>query len=209
MKVASNASFIKGIVSLCFFLLYHESTAHAVGALVLGSLGDSITVACNAAAVGDNPALSWSTGTDKRVNSHLKRLAVQLKSDVQGVNLAITGAKVLDLRAQTNALINHKPDYVTIEIGANDLCAWTSDYTANILQFGIELRSNIAKIVESSPDVRILLASIPDIYGVVGNRCAEVGMSAAMGSSAALRSPLVFERHNSGSSRVCREMEDS
>jgi hypothetical protein len=109
------------------------------------------------------------------VNSHLKKLAVWLKSDVQGVNLAKTGARVGDLGVQVGTLINHKPDFVTVEIGANDLCAWKDDYAARILQFGIELRSNISKLIENNPKVRILLASIPDIYGLweIGSRRSE------------------------------------
>jgi hypothetical protein len=166
-KIAMNCT-----TYVIFHLCYHESLAVAASPVVLGSLGDSITVACNAASVGDNPALSWSTGTDSRVNSHLKRLAILLKNDVQGVNVAVSGSKVEDLKAQANRLANHKPDYVTIEIGANDLCAWTSDYAAKILQFGIDLRFIVARMVDINPDVKILLASIPDIYGLweIGSR---------------------------------------
>jgi GDSL-like Lipase/Acylhydrolase family len=166
MKAAIDTAFLKALILIGIFLFYHESKARADEVVVLGALGDSITVACNATSLGDNPALSWSTGTDTKINSHLKRLALSLKSDIQGVNLAVSGAKVVDLRQQTNAMINHKPDYLTIEIGANDLCAWKDDYTARILQFGIELRSNVATIVESNPKVKILLASIPDMYAL-------------------------------------------
>lgn len=175
MKAALNVVFncIFRIISI--YLFYHSSVCFGGDTIVLGAIGDSITVACNAASVGDNPGLSWSTGTDNRVNSHLKKLAIWLKSDVQGVNLAKTGARVADLGAQVVTLVNHKPDFVTVEIGANDLCAWKDDYAAKILQFGIELRSNISKLIENNPKVRILLASIPDIYGLweIGSRRSE------------------------------------
>jgi lysophospholipase L1-like esterase len=172
MKTLCHTFLIRVVIGFVLFTFYHESQGLGSDSLVLGAVGDSITVACNAASIGDNPGLSWSTGMDDRINSHLKRLAVLLKAGVQGVNLAISGAKVADLRGQTNSLVGHKPDYVTIEVGANDLCSWREDYAAKILQFGIELRSNVSTIIENNPNVKVLLASIPDIYALweIGSR---------------------------------------
>lgn len=175
MKAALSVVLNNTFRAILMCLFYHSPVCFGSETIVLGAIGDSITVACNAASLGDNPGLSWSTGTDNRVNSHLKKLAIWLKSDVQGVNLAKTGARVGDLGSQVASLVSHMPDFVTVEIGANDLCAWKEDYAAKILQFGIELRSNISKLIENNPKVRILLASIPDIYGLweIGSRRSE------------------------------------
>ena len=172
MKMPFSAS-----VSRIFFIsfsLFALDFSHVLAAspAVLGAIGDSISVACNAVNLGDNLTYSWSTGTDAKVNSHLKRLGSMLQNDIQGVNFAVTGAKLADLGPQVESIIAHKPNFLTIEIGANDLCSWTTDDPAKIIQFGGDLRGQIAKVVESNPDIRILLASIPDIYGLweVGSR---------------------------------------
>lgn len=175
MKVTSGASIMRFIFVFTAFFCIKSQEAVAVNPLVFGAIGDSITVACNAVNLGDNPAFSWSTGTDAKVNSHLKRLGSMLKSDVQGLNFAVSGAKVADLDKQVAALVAHKPDYLTVEIGANDLCSWKDDYAARIWQFGADLRGHVARVVEVNPNVKILLASIPDIYGLweVGARQSE------------------------------------
>src|SRR5947209_5575772 len=99
--------------------------AHAATAPphVLAATGDSITRAFDvnsSHAFRDDPAESWSTGTDTAVDSLFLRLggASVLTAD----NDAVTGAKMGALDGQLQTAAAQGADGVTIEMGANDLC---------------------------------------------------------------------------------------
>jgi lysophospholipase L1-like esterase len=132
----------------------------------IAALGDSITTAACANGVSCSDALSdsWSTGTNLAVQSHLLRLRAIWKGrlPVRAVNLAADDdVTMADLAAQARQALNFRADYVTIEIGENDLCGSTSIATFRAqLKHGLDvLSSNDTR----GPATKILLLSIEDI----------------------------------------------
>ncbi|MGX9898772.1 SGNH/GDSL hydrolase family protein [Arthrobacter sp. SA17] len=91
----------------------------------MAALGDSITrahsVCCHP---GDQPELSWSTGSNaaQGIQSHYRRL-LEVQPGLSRNNNAVSGSTAADLPAQAAAAASQGADYVTILIGANDLCA--------------------------------------------------------------------------------------
>lgn len=93
----------------------------------MAAAGDSITRAYDATFWGcflsDCPANSWATGTNSTVKSQLSRLrAAQPGVSVTATNVASTGAKMSDLNRQLGLLVNSGVPYVTVLLGANDVC---------------------------------------------------------------------------------------
>ena len=132
------------------------------------ALGDSITTAYNATGIGNNRELSWSTGSDGRVQSHALRFAKALQTNVHATNVAKAGAKTTDLAGQWGKVQDQSLDYATLLIGANDLCSWHSDEDIkNNLE---DLRDNVALIVEDmvarNPKIVINLLPLPNLYNV-------------------------------------------
>ena len=133
---------------------------------VIGALGDSLSAGFNAKHFGDNRELSWATGTDPAVNSILQRLDAMTGKSLQSYNEAIAGSVIDALPRQVDRLLVHEPDYVTITIGANDVCTWAPDYQAQLAHFEKVLRNQIVRIVAVKPQVRIFVATIPDLYNL-------------------------------------------
>ncbi len=135
---------------------------------VMVALGDSITRAFNSDGPGcptgpslDCPMNSWSTGTNPLVGSQLQRLeAMHPGSEVTAYNLAVSGARASGLLGQAENAATRNPDYVTIQIGANDACASTPTPLAT---FRSQVAAAFATLVAANPKVYIQLSSIPDI----------------------------------------------
>jgi lysophospholipase L1-like esterase len=107
---------------------------------VMAALGDSITRAFNSDGPGcpTGPSLdcamnSWSTGTNPAVNSQFQRIqAIDPGRNPVAFNDSISGATArpklnsagqqIGLVAQAEKAATQVPNYVTIEIGANDAC---------------------------------------------------------------------------------------
>ncbi len=91
----------------------------------MASLGDSITRAANPepSLIGDQPQYSWSTGSNNSVESHYYRI-LQQNSPISGNNNndAVSGARMTDLNSQAQTAVIQGVDYVTILMGANDVC---------------------------------------------------------------------------------------
>ena len=134
----------------------------------MAALGDSITRAFNSDGPGcptgpslDCPKNSWSTGANPAVRSQLQRLeAMRPGSEVVAFNFAVSGARASGLLAQAQNAAAVDPDYVTIQIGANDACASTPTPLAT---FSSQVRAALAALVAANPKVYVQLSSIPDI----------------------------------------------
>lgn len=133
----------------------------------MAALGDSITRAFNSSGPGcptgpglDCPKNSWATGTNPAVNSQLQRLEAMHPGDVVGFNDAVSGARAAGLLAQAQAAAAQDPDYVTIEIGANDACASTPTPLGT---FRDQVEAALGALAAGNPKVYVQLASIPDI----------------------------------------------
>lgn len=133
----------------------------------IAALGDSITRAYNTGTIPFTDASdnSWSTGSRSSVRSHyLRVLEAESAISDRNFNEARSGAKVRDLDAQAAAVNDRAVAYVTILIGANDLCTRTVAGMTSVETFRTELEEAIGVLSAGSPRTRIFVVSIPNVY---------------------------------------------
>lgn len=134
---------------------------------VMAALGDSITRGYNTSGPGcptgpglDCPKNSWATGTNPAVDSVRERLDAASPGSITAYNDAVSGARAVNLLSQAQVAASQNPDFVLIEIGANDACASTPTPTA---AFRGQVREALETLVAANKNVYIQLMSIPDI----------------------------------------------
>jgi len=121
-------------------------------------LGDSISQGTDAIGIGIFPDYNWATGS--KVESHLLKLR-KLGYDVDFFNASIPGAHSALLGTELAMAPTLTPDYVLLEIGANDLCA-TSPSDDTIGNVAGALRT----LISANPDVKIVMVAIPKLSAV-------------------------------------------
>ncbi|MDQ0868304.1 lysophospholipase L1-like esterase [Arthrobacter sp. V1I9] len=134
----------------------------------MAALGDSITralaVCCSN---GDNSLHSWSTGhvPGDGVSSHYERLT-GLDPAITGRNHnnAISGSRARDLPDQAELAVKQNVEYVTILIGANDLCASSAATMTSEEEFSFHIKTALATLNSGLPRARIFVSSIPDLH---------------------------------------------
>jgi lysophospholipase L1-like esterase len=134
---------------------------------VMAALGDSITRGFNTSGPScptgpslDCPQNSWATGTNPEVDSVRERLDAISPQPLTAYNDAVSGARAVNLLSQAQVAATQDPDFVLIEIGANDACASTPTATAI---FREQVRAALQVLVSANKQVYIQLMSIPDI----------------------------------------------
>ena len=134
---------------------------------VMAALGDSITRAYNSDGPGcptgpalDCPKNSWATGTNPLVESCQGTARRGISGLDHGIQRLGLGARAVNLLAQAGVAASQDPDFVLIEIGANDACA--SVPTPNNT-FRSQVQSALEVLVAANPKVYVQLMSIPDI----------------------------------------------
>jgi lysophospholipase L1-like esterase len=141
------------------------ASAHAAYPNSIASTGDSITRAFNDCwfPYVDCPSASWSTGTSSY--SHYSRLR-SLNPAITGrtYNHAVTGADMADLYGQVQGVIGRGAEYVTILMGANDVCASSEAGMTSVADFQARFASAMASLTSSLPNTRVFVSSIPDVY---------------------------------------------
>lgn len=152
------------------FCLWTSPAAEAATSLPgsIASVGDSITRAYDVCCwYGDHAEDSWSTGGNPNdgVSSHYERL-MALHPAIAGheYNDAVSGAKASDLSSQVSAAVSQKARYVTILIGANDLCTSSVGAMTSPSAFAGQVNSALAVLHQGLPRSRIFVASIPNVY---------------------------------------------
>jgi hypothetical protein len=133
----------------------------------IASTGDSITRAFNTCSFPfvDCPANSWSTGTNSTVNSHYRRiLAANPAMSGHNFNDAKTGGKMVDLQGQVQSAVSQHAEYVTILMGANDVCTSSEATMTPVDTLRSQLQSALTTIAIALPDARVYVVSIPDVY---------------------------------------------
>jgi lysophospholipase L1-like esterase len=132
----------------------------------IASTGDSITRGYNTGTFpySDNPTASWSTGTSSTVNSHYSRL-LGLYPAIGGKvwNDAKSGAKIADLAGQMTKVVGQKPGYVTVLMGANDVCTSSEAAMTSVADFRTRFTTAMDTVTGGSPDTLVYVASIPNI----------------------------------------------
>jgi len=133
----------------------------------MASTGDSITRAYNTGffPYTDNPSASWSTGTNSTVRSHYSRLlAVQPLISGHAFNDAKSGAKMADLAGQIATAASQHVEYVTVEMGGNDVCTSSESTMTSVTSFRADFTNAMNTITTQSPTTLVYVASIPNIY---------------------------------------------
>ena len=133
----------------------------------MAALGDSITRAYDVCcSYGDHPGQSWSTGYAwyDGISSHYERIK-RIKPSLAGhvYNDAVTGAKMA--RAPSQAAMAHAQgaSYVTILLGANDLCTSSPSTMTSTDSFQRDFETAMATLAQDQSR-RIFVSSIPNIF---------------------------------------------
>ena len=135
----------------------------------MAAMGDSITRAYNTGSseFTDAPANSWSTGTTTSVNSlYLRMLATNPGLSGQNFNEARSGANMIDLAGQAAVVNTLHVEYVTILMGANDVCTSSEAAMISVDTFRAQFQAAMETLATGSPDARVYVLSIPNIYNL-------------------------------------------
>jgi lysophospholipase L1-like esterase len=113
----------------------------------------------------DCPPNSWSTGTNPAVNSEYLRL-VAANPDLEGhqANFAVSGAKVSDLSRQARQAVAQGAQYVTVEIGINDVCAPTLAGQTPVTTLHDQFKEALSTLSRSPAHPVIQVVSIPNVF---------------------------------------------
>jgi lysophospholipase L1-like esterase len=133
----------------------------------MAAIGDSMTQATNVCCwYGDHPANSWSTGAAwwDGVSSHFERLRA-VSPGITAYNAAVSGARMSDAPAQAQQAAARRVHYVTILMGANDLCTSSPETMTAVESFRTDFHQTLDKLNSALPSrARIFVSSIPDVY---------------------------------------------
>ena len=141
------------------------ASAQAAYPSSIASTGDSITRAFNNCwfPYVDCPSASWSTGTSSY--SHYRRLqAVNPAIAGRTSNHAVSGADMADLNGQVQGAVARGAQYVTILMGANDVCASSEAGMTSVADFRARFELAMATLAAGVPNARVFVSSIPDIH---------------------------------------------
>jgi len=132
----------------------------------VAALGDSITQAFDACCwYGDRPANSWSTGgaSGDGVSSHFERIRAGNPS-VVAYNDAVSGARMSDAPTQAARAVSQGAQYVTILMGANDLCTSSTSSMTSVDTFRSQFRQTLATLNSGATTPQIFVGSVPNVY---------------------------------------------
>jgi lysophospholipase L1-like esterase len=154
--------------ALCLIALAAPA-ALAVFPNSMAATGDSITRAFNTCrtAFTDCPQNSWATGTEVAVNSFYLRILEQNAGIREHLhNDAVSGAKMSNLSEQVSNAVSQRVEYVTIEMGANDVCTSEEGTMTTVASFRSSFEAAIRTLRERLPGATISVGSIPNIYNL-------------------------------------------
>jgi lysophospholipase L1-like esterase len=137
-------------------------------ATTVAVLGDSLSRGFNACDhYGDCPSVSWAGGKDARIDSIATRIGRLTDGPVTVRSFARSGAAVDDLRRQVTSTVATHPDLITLLIGANDVCRSSLDEMTPTATYATAITAAMQEISLYAPDAVVLVASIPDVPGLV------------------------------------------
>ena len=133
----------------------------------MAAIGDSITQAVDVCCFfGNWPGHSWSTGHVPLdgIASHYERIRSQNPA-IRGHrwNNAVSGARMADAPAQARRTVDQGAQYVTVLIGANDLCGWEGTLTPTAT-FRAQFAETLAILRAGLPGTRVFVSSIPNLH---------------------------------------------
>jgi lysophospholipase L1-like esterase len=133
----------------------------------MAAIGDSITRAVDVCCFyGSWPGHSWSTGRVPLdgIASHYERLRA-LNPGIRGRrwNNAVSGAKMADAPGQARRTVGQRAQYVTILMGANDLCG-RADTLTPTASFRAQFAETLAILRAGLPASHVFVSSIPNLH---------------------------------------------
>jgi lysophospholipase L1-like esterase len=131
----------------------------------MASTGDSITRAYDIDwlhVLSDTPQASWSTGYSGVSSQYQRLLALNPAIAGRDYNDAKTGAKMADLDGQVMAAKTQGVQYLTVLMGANDLCSKTG--MTPTATFQAQFDRALADFTANNPNAKVFVSSIPNIY---------------------------------------------
>ena len=134
----------------------------------MAAIGDSITRAYDVCcSYGDHPGQSWSTGYTSYdgIASHYERIR-QLNPAITGhaANDAVSGAKMAQAPNQASQAASQGARYVTILMGANDLCTSSVSTMTSTDTFRAQFSQALAILMAQDRKPYVFVSSIPNIY---------------------------------------------
>jgi GDSL-like Lipase/Acylhydrolase len=134
----------------------------------MAALGDSITRAYDVCCYyGDHPGQSWSTGSTSYdgIASHYERIK-RVNPAIAGhaANDAVSGAKMAAAPTQAAQAVNQRARYVTILLGANDLCTSSPATMTPTETFRAQFSQAMTTLMSQDPRPYVFVASIPNIH---------------------------------------------
>src|SRR5215211_4986240 len=134
----------------------------------MAAIGDSITRAYDVCcSYGDHPGQSWSTGYTSYdgIASHYERIR-QLDSAItgRGYNDAVSGAKMSAAPGQAAQAVGQGARYVTILLGANDLCTSSPSTMTSTTSFRSQFSQAMVTLLAPGQDRYVFVSSIPNLY---------------------------------------------
>jgi lysophospholipase L1-like esterase len=134
----------------------------------MASAGDSITRAFDVGwccFLKDSPQYSWSTGNNLSVNSQYRRL-LALNAGIANheYNDAQTGANMSALDGQVQQAAAAHVDYLTVLMGANDVCTSTIATMTPTATFQAEFHQALQDFFAADPGAHVFVSSLPNIY---------------------------------------------
>jgi lysophospholipase L1-like esterase len=133
----------------------------------IAAIGDSITQAVDVCCFfGNWPSHSWSTGHAPLdgIASHYERIRARNPA-IRGHrwNNAVSGARMADAPAQARRTVDQGAQYVTILMGANDLCGWHGTLTPTAT-FRAHFQQTLDILRAGLPDTHVFVSSIPNLH---------------------------------------------
>jgi lysophospholipase L1-like esterase len=135
----------------------------------IAGIGDSITRATDVCCwYGDHPAQSWSTGGGAfdGIRSHYERIRA-LNPAIQGRNYndARAGARMRDAVGQAQTAVTQQARYVTILMGANDVCTSSPATMTSVNDFRAQFSAAMNVLASGLPaGSLVFVSSIPNVY---------------------------------------------
>src|SRR5439155_17820478 len=135
----------------------------------MAAIGDSITRATDVCCwYGDHPAQSWSTGGGlfDGIRSHYERV-LALNPGIYGHNYndARAGAKMRDAEGQAQTAVVQQAAYVTILMGANDVCTSSPSTMTSVSDFTAQFTAAMSTLAAGLPaGSHVFVSSIPNVY---------------------------------------------
>jgi lysophospholipase L1-like esterase len=135
----------------------------------IAGIGDSITRAYDVCCwYGEHTPQSWSTGGGAfdGIQSHYERIRAQ-NPNVAGHNFndARTGGRMRDAQGQAQTATAQQAAYVTILMGANDVCTSSPSAMTSVSDFQAQFAATMNTLAGGLPTgSHVFVSSIPNIY---------------------------------------------